>query len=56
VNSQLDQVSREFFGYRKHFFIEEDGPDVTIFISQIFNWFGKDFGKDKNEKIAFILP
>lgn len=55
VNNQLDQVARQFFGYHKHFFIEEDGPDVTIYISQIFNWFGNDFGKDKNERIAFIL-
>jgi len=55
VNHQLDQAARQFFDNPKHFFIKEDGSALTIFISQIFNWFGNDFGKDKNERIAFIL-
>jgi hypothetical protein len=28
---------------------------VIIYISKIFNWFGKDFGKNKEERIAFML-
>ncbi len=64
VNDQLDQAARQFFGDHKHFHIEEDGSTsttststITIFISisKIFEWFGKDFGKDKNGRIAFIL-
>lgn len=55
LNDQLDRAARRFFSFHKHFFIEEDGPKITIYISKIFKWFGEDFGKDKKERIDFIL-
>ncbi len=56
VNQQLDEVARGFFGSSKHFRVEKNGDRAVIYISKIFSWFGEDFGKNKEEKVAFILP
>ncbi len=55
INEQLARVAREFFASSKHFYIKKDGNSVIIYISKIFNWFGNDFGKSKEERIAFML-
>jgi hypothetical protein len=55
INEQLVLVTKKFFASAKHFHIKEDGDRVIIYISKIFNWFGKDFGKNKEERIAFML-
>jgi hypothetical protein len=55
INEQLVLVARKFFASAKHFHIKKDGDTVIIYISKIFDWFGKDFGKNKEERIAFML-
>lgn len=55
IKEQLALVAREFFASAKHFYIRKNGDTVIIYISKIFNWFGKDFGKNKEERIAFML-
>jgi hypothetical protein len=56
IDRQLDQAAQQFFSSRKHFYIEQDGKTVIIRISKIFDWFGGDFGQNKTERVAFMLP
>lgn len=56
IEKQLDKTARQFFSSSKHFYIKEDGKTIIIYISKIFNWFGGDFGKNKREKVTFMLP
>jgi hypothetical protein len=56
INDQLAMVARKFFASAKHFEIKANGDRVVIYISKIFNWFGSDFGKNKEERIAFMQP
>jgi hypothetical protein len=55
IKEQLALVARKFFASAKHFYIRKNGDTVIIYISKIFNWFGKDFGKNKEERIAFMV-
>ena len=54
LNDQLALAAREFFASPKHFKVKAYHGKVVIYISKIFNWFGSDFGKNKEERIAFI--
>jgi hypothetical protein len=54
IEAQLNLAAQQFFGSRKHFYIEEEGNTVKIHISKIFKWFGEDFGKSKKERAAFM--
>jgi hypothetical protein len=56
LNDQLALAARQFFASPKHFYIKENGDTIIIHISKIFSWFGKDFGKTKKERAAFMLP
>jgi hypothetical protein len=56
LDDQLNLAARQFFGSSKHFYIKEDGDTIIIHISKIFSWFGKDFGKTKEEQAAFMHP
>jgi hypothetical protein len=55
IEEQLGLAAGKFFASAKHFRIKKDGDTVIIYTSKIFNWFGKDFGKNKEERIAFML-
>jgi hypothetical protein len=35
--------------------INTDAAALTLYISKIFRWFAKDFGRGKKERIDFIL-
>jgi Protein of unknown function, DUF547 len=56
IEQQLTFIARGFFASSKHFKLKTDGDRVIIYISKIFNWFGGDFGKNKKERAAFMLP
>ncbi|UCH95581.1 MAG: DUF547 domain-containing protein [Candidatus Aminicenantes bacterium] len=56
IEEQLALVARRFFASSKHFYIKKDGGAVIIYTSKIFSWFGDDFGKNKEERIAFMQP
>lgn len=55
VQTHLKERATSFFTYPKNFKLEIKKNRVTIHLSKIFKWFGEDFGKNKSEKIAFIL-
>lgn len=55
ISEQLVRAASKFFASAKHFRIKKQGNTVIIYINKIFNWFGKDFGKNKAERIAFML-
>ncbi len=54
VNKMLDESARSFFRQLKNFRMEQSSSIVTLFLSQIFQWYGSDFGKTDKERIAFI--
>ena len=39
---------------KKNFVLVEKKGKVTLHLSKIFKWFGDDFGKDKDDRMAFI--
>lgn len=48
--------ARSFFASPKNFFIKQSETETVLYISKIFKWFAGDFGKNKKERIEFILP
>lgn len=56
IEEQLTHAAKHFFNSTKHFELKQKGDYVTIHISKIFSWFGKDFGGDKRTRANFMLP
>jgi len=59
IEAQLGTTARKFFTSPKHFKVigdEEDGRYIFIHISEIFKWFGDDFGANKKAWVRFFIP
>lgn len=55
LEKHLNQRAKTFFTFKKNFYLEKEGATVSIFVSSIMKWFAGDFGKNKEERIAFML-
>lgn len=56
ANQMLDDTARLFFRQPKNFQAKKSGSTLILNLSQIFQWYGNDFGKTDKERIAFMLP
>jgi hypothetical protein len=56
ANQMLDDTARSFFRQPKNFQTKKSGSTLILNLSQIFQWYGNDFGKTDKERIAFMLP
>ena len=56
VHQMLDDIARYFFRQPKNFQTEKSGSTLTLHLSQIFKWYGADFGQTDKELIAAMLP
>ena len=56
VHQMLDDIARSFFRQPKNFQIEKSGSTLILHLSQIFKWYGADFGQTDKELIAAMLP
>jgi hypothetical protein len=54
INGMLDTAARSFFQQPKNFRIQQANSTITLYLSQIFQWYGTDFGKTDRERIDFI--
>ena len=54
LEAQLTSNTRAFFADPDKFRIDRERR--TVFLSPILDWFKKDFGKDRQERLAFIKP
>jgi hypothetical protein len=52
LNRQLEVQTRTFLKSKTH--NRYDGSSGTLYLSQIFNWYAKDFGKDQSEQLLFV--
>lgn len=52
LEQQLDQQTR--LAINNDQFIYADSNEKTIYLSEIFNWYAEDFGKNTKEVIAYI--
>ena len=52
LDAQLDDAARTFFASKEHLMI--DRATNTARLSAILDWFGRDFGRTKEDRLAFI--
>ncbi|MBF0432750.1 MAG: DUF547 domain-containing protein [Fibrobacteria bacterium] len=55
VEALLTERAAFFFTQKKNFYLEQKNNIVTIHLSSILKWFADDFGKNQEERIAFVL-
>jgi hypothetical protein len=50
LDTQLQKASDEFLQDKKKYYSKTSNDEVTLYVSSIFKWYGKDFGSEKELK------
>ena len=52
LDEQLDEAARLYFSQKKGLQVSAD--PLRVKLSRLFDWFGGDFGRSKQEKLQFV--